>query len=203
MWVPKGKGSEAEGSYRKVAPTTQGSHEATGRMGGVPRTTEKPNSWGGGATPEWAPERRIWGRQLWLGARVGAAGTPGRPASRLTPAWVSGGRSAPCQHPQGRRGQKPWCLRPLSAFCLRHSKARSRTERWMGHGERTGRGGTERAIAGQGRPVDVGQDPPHTALLTELPRWATSLPGPAGRPGRRRVPPPGSACLCSAAAGGS
>lgn len=59
VWVPKEKGSEAGGSYRKVAPTTQGSHVATGRMGGVPRATEKPHSWGEGATPEWTPEKAL------------------------------------------------------------------------------------------------------------------------------------------------
>lgn len=53
-----------------------------------------------------------------------------------------------------------------------------------------------------GGPVGVDSTLPE-ALLTELSRWTTSWPGLAGRPGRRRAPPPGSVCLCSAAAGGS
>lgn len=53
-----------------------------------------------------------------------------------------------------------------------------------------------------GGPVGVDSTLPE-ALLTELSRWTTSWPGPAGRPGRRRAPPPGSVCLCSAAASGS
>ena len=47
-----------------------------------------------------------------------------------------------------------------------------------------------------GGAMDTGQDPPHTALLTELPRWATSWQGPAGRPGHQPALPPRSVCLC-------
>lgn len=74
-----------------------------------------------------------------------------------------------------------------------HRQERGGTE-WTGEGmEETVDAQEERHGRGL---MDTGQDPPHTALLTELPRWATSWQGPAGRPGHQPALPPRSVCLC-------
>lgn len=148
-----------------------------------------------GAAPEWAPE---WPFTAGAALVRGQSGRHTDPWAGLRPpGWVPDGCPAPSQHQRRAGHRAPVWQVPEGP---RSQADTARPER--------GRGGVgqseprlhEREDGGH---VGAGQDPPQTALLTELPRWATSWRGPAGRPGRRRAPPPGSACPCSAAAGGS
>lgn len=149
-----------------------------------------------------------------------AHGNPRQGVSRravevFTPHWgPSSAASSHSQHHRDGENSSPDTSDPRKRLLSQtDGKGEQRTE-WTGkgcHGQVRDRmdcgGGTEDTVDAREEDhrgaVDPGQDPPHIALLTELPRWATSWQGPAGRPGHQPALPPGSVCLCSAAAGGS